>query len=205
MGLYSMDETNTNPAPVIQKDVIDAILEKGVDFNVVITHPTVIERIGIRLGIVTKKRTFYIHPLCLGTLLKVAKLVLDIDGSVLETAGDDLHNVGIESIVNHKDAMVMIVALAIINEDRNPPDRLIRFLNRNLTVRDLMRLLILVIRQMEVKDFLACMVSAKNMNLLEAARKRNGKSRPEDITISGKPSAASSSTIGSDGGKSSGR
>ena len=171
-----------------QQNAFDAILEKGVDFEVVVAHPNLLHR----LGILPKVRKFIIEPLYLGSLLKITKLILDIDTDVLKDAEGNLHGIGIESIVRHKDAMVKVVAYAIENRDGEPPGRLIRFLDRNLTPRELLRLLMLVVQQMEVRDFLACMVSIKQTSLTGAGRNRI-------TTTSGSQSAASSSITDSVG------
>ena len=169
--------------PEIQKQAIDVILERGVEFTVTVAHPNILHR----LGIIPTEKHFTIRPLYLGALLRISRLVLEIDANVLKTAGGNLHDIGVESIAKYKDTMVRIAALAIMNSDREPGRRLLRYLDRNLNVRDLLRILNLVVRQMDVKDFLACMVSMRSLNLLETGK------AIQDTTTSGGQQEASSS------------
>ncbi len=184
-------ENNSKATAATQQRAYDAILEKGVDFDVELARPNWLHRIGL----LPKVRKFVIKPLYLGTLFRVTKLILEIDTDVLKEADGNLHAIGVESIARHKDGLVRIVALAVTNGDREPPKRLVRFLDRNLTPKDLLRLVMLVVQQMEVRDFLACMVSIRQISLSGAGKKETG----QTPRTSGSPSDASSSITDSVG------
>lgn len=184
---------NSQNIPILQQNSIDAILEKGVDFTVTVAKPTILHR----LGLLRKERRFVIKPLHPGTLLRISRLILDMDIDVLRDAGDDLFSKGVLSIDKHMDTMVKIIAHAIENAENEPSHRLMKYLRENLTVSEMLKIIILVTRQMDVKDFLACMVSIRNLNLFETKKE----STPQNQTgsIHGRLSEASLNTLESDG------
>ena len=88
----------------------------------------------------------------------------------------DLFQTGIAEIIKHKDKILHIVSLAILNRRNTWYTKikvyfLKRFLNDNLTAKELLQLLILVTNQMDVKDFLASTVLIKKLSLIETEKK----------------------------------
>ena len=161
----------------ITQEAVDAILEKGVDFKITMSDPSLLCRLLQRLKILPIEKIFIIKPIRLGTLLKIAKILETIEPESLEVLknekADGIFGVGIKSIIENKDKIVLIVAHAIDRKKAKPPRSLIKFLDENLTPKELFKILTLVIRQMDVTDFLACMVSAtQKMNLLTETKKK---------------------------------
>jgi hypothetical protein len=92
-------------------------------------------------------------------------------------------------IVKHKDKILTVVSLAILNcrETWFTKIRLFflrRYLNDNLTAKELLQLLILVTNQMDVRDFLASTVLIKKLNLIETGKTEEKMNA--DIQITGK-------------------
>lgn len=151
----------------IKQEVVDTILQEGVDFTVTISNPNWLHRIKI----LPIEKVFKIYPIKLGTLLKIAKILIEINPDQLESLSDgedgSFLEKGFSIIVNNKDNMIKVIAYGIVNRKREPSKRLINFLDYNLTPKELLKILILVIRQMDVTDFLASMVFVVGkMNLL---------------------------------------
>jgi len=76
-------------------------------------------------------------------------------------------DLGAKNIVENKDKLIKMIAYGIVNSEKEPSKRLIRFLNENLTTKEGLKLMTLVIQQMDVSPFLASLVSIKGMNLLQ--------------------------------------
>lgn len=163
---------------------VDTILQEGVDFEVTIKKENFLHRIGL----LKKSRKFVMYPITLGSLLKIARCLKDIsytrDVNILEAA--------IDGIVQNKDLMVQIIAIAIKNAKQDPPASLVRFLDANLTSKEALQLLTLAIQQMDIQPFLAFMVSVKGMNLMAETGSISGESSEESSNTSDSPKKKSS-------------
>ena len=143
--------------PQIGTEMIRTILQDGVDFEVTSDK---------------KSKKFRIFPVKLGTLFQMSKIIMTMK-PVDAKDTDDLFAIGIQNIIENKDKILEIIALAIFNQ-KNPNKLkkwyLKRYLNDNLTTEELRNLINLVISQMDVTDFLASSVSIKRINLIETAK-----------------------------------
>ena len=145
----------------IAPEIIRTILQEGVDFEVTAGR---------------RKRKYIIYPINLGTLFNISKIILTM--KEIELTEGDVFAIGMKNIAENKDKIVEIVALAILNCRitfwfRFKKWRLIRYLNQNLTAQELLRLIQLILVQMDVTDFLASFVSIRRLNLVEAKSKEN--------------------------------
>uniref|UniRef100_A0A6M3LBY7 Uncharacterized protein n=1 Tax=viral metagenome TaxID=1070528 RepID=A0A6M3LBY7_9ZZZZ len=170
---------------------VKAILEEGVDFFVTVKKTNILHR----LKILKDRKRFVIYPITLGTLFKIAQVLGDL-GEKIDLKPDlkdsDFITMGIENIVKHTDKMVKVVAYAILNKNQEPSRGLIKFLEKNLTASEILRLLTLVVQQMDIQDFLACMVSLGQMNLATPKKRTGGRSSEVSSNISDSTKSTSS-------------
>jgi len=166
----------------ISAQVLKTILQDGVDFEVT----------RRRKGLFGSKRKFIIFPIKLGALFEISKIILTME-NIDALKDEDVFSAGIKTVVANKDKMLDIVALAILNRKTTLWGKirkwgLVWYLDRNLDARELLRLVQLVIVQMDVTDFLASFVSIKRLNMVEAINRRNtstgGKSSEDSSNIS---------------------
>jgi len=159
----------------VLQGAVDAMLQEGRDISIAIIKPTISERIRK-----IKERKFTIYPSTLGTMLRISRLLLDLE--LEEISEDDpdhrLLEAGLLAVVNNMDKAVKIIAYAISNDIKEPPAELVRFLERNLTAKDTFQILQIVIDKMDIKDFFAFTASVKGMNLM-AGRSTTGKQSEE--------------------------
>jgi len=168
----------------VAPEILRAILQEGVDFKVTANHPNILHRIGM----LPTERTFMVYPICLGVLFHISKLILSMATIDVEKE-DDYFDAGLKSIIANRGKMVRILSLAIINREptllypRIKRWILERYLTRNLDPHETLKLLNLVITQMDVTDFLASIASVKKLNLVGAtntkAQSTIGKSSAE--------------------------
>jgi len=153
----------------IRQNAVNSILEKGVDFTITIQNKNIFHR----LNLIPSERKFIIYPIKMGTLLKISKILLDLNTDELVGAMKkndkeiNFMDLGAKNIVENKDKLVKMIAYGIVNSEKEPSKRLIRFLNENLTTKEGLKLMTLVIQQMDVSPFLASLVSIRGMNLLQ--------------------------------------
>lgn len=157
----------------IRQDSIDSILEKGVDFTIKIQNKNILHEYNL----IPSERKFIIYPIKMGTLLKISKILLDLNTDELVGAMKDenkeinLLDLGAKNIIENKDKLIKMIAYGIVNSEKEPPKKLIRFLNENLTAKEGLKLMTLIVQQMDVNPFLASLVSIKGMNLLQTKKK----------------------------------
>ncbi len=153
----------------IRQNAVNSILEKGVDFTIKIQNKNIFHR----LNLIPSEREFVIYPIKMGTLLKISKILLDLNTNELIGAMKkkdkeiNFMDLGAKNIVENKDKLIKMIAYGIVNSEKEPSKKLIRFLNENLTTKEGLKLMTLVIQQMDVSPFLASLVSIKGMNLLQ--------------------------------------
>lgn len=183
----------------IQVNAAKAILEQGIEFDVTVNIPTILHRIGL----LKLRKTFKIYPIKLGALLQIAKEINSIsidfkdDETVIEAT--------IETIINNKDKLVKVAAIAILNRkcSKYRIYFLHKYLDRNLSASELLKIYNLVTQQMGITDFLASILSVKGMNIMKT-KANQSKETEGNTSISGKQSDRSLNTSDSDGKKSSG-
>ena len=165
-------EKIAKPEKQVKQDAIDSILEKGVDFTITIQNKSILNK----LHLAPTERKFVIYPIKMGALLKISKILLDLDTEELVGAmkneGEKVNilDLGAKNIIENKDKLIKMIAYGIVNSEKEPPKRLIKFLNDNLTAKEGLKLMTLVIQQMDVSPFLASLVSLKGMNLLASKK-----------------------------------
>jgi hypothetical protein len=161
------------PDKEIRQNAIDSILEKGVDFTITIQNKNILHKLNLS----PTERKFIIYPIKMGALLKISKILLDLDteelSGVMKNEGREVNllDLGAKNIVENKDKLILMIAYGITNCEKEPPKSLIRFLNENLTAKEGLKLMTLVVQQMDVSPFLASLVSIKGMNLLQTKEK----------------------------------
>ena len=166
-------EKIAKPEKQVKQDAIDSILEKGVDFTITIQNKSILNK----LHLAPTERKFVIYPIKMGALLKISKILLDLDTEELvgamKSEGKEVNilDLGAKNIIENKDKLVKMIAYGIVNSEKEPSKKLIKFLNDNLTAKEGLRLMTLVVQQMDVSPFLASLVSIKGMNLLQTKKK----------------------------------
>ena len=153
----------------IRQNAVNSILEKRVDFTITIQNKNIFHKINL----IPSERKFVIYPIKMGALLRISKILLDMNTDELIGAMKknnkeiNFMDLGAKNIVENKDKLIKMIAYGIVNSEKEPSKKLIRFLNENLTTKEGLKLMTLVIQQMDVSPFLASLVSIKGMNLLQ--------------------------------------
>jgi len=142
---------------------VDVMLQNGVDFNITYFKPNIFQK-----KIYPEGRKFLMKPATLGTLFKVSQELNNIKGfEIKDTADDTMINLSVDAAIKYKDNFIKAIALAIVNENKEPSKKLVSFLNANLQPKEALALIALVLSQMGVQDFLGSMVLASQTNLMK--------------------------------------
>lgn len=115
-----------------------------------------------KFGILPGARVFTLHPITLGNLLRISRVLLQIN---YNPDGDFYR----ESLTAAAQApkLAYVVAIALTNSDREPGAKLVRWLLNNLTAGELLNILMMVLKQMDLKSFMSSIISLTGMSLLK--------------------------------------
>jgi len=162
------------------KNILNTILEKGVDFEVIVLR----KNWKHKLKLEPTSRKFTINKLTLGTLLEITKFTTGIE--VLIPSDENFISIGSELMQKNIIPMVNIITLAVKNDSKKSNKKLIQFFLNNLTSEELLKIVILTLRQMDINSFLASIVSVKGMDMMK-------KKSPTEATTqtTGEPSEVS--------------
>lgn len=129
----------------------DTILQEPVTLTVDVRPTGTIHRLLQKWSLQPAKRTFHVRPLTLGTLVRISKLLLAIDVKSV----DDLKALGAnyQLMGGHGKAIAEIIALAVTNTKARPAKSLIDFFLHNLTPQELVAVLLIVVKQMDIQSF----------------------------------------------------
>jgi hypothetical protein len=195
-----MDDTNVQ----LHQEAASVAIDEGIDFTITVAHLTWFHRCMHRLfprwDVFALEREFNIKPAYTGTLLKVSKLLLGMDiPDDPNLKGAAFIEAMMRGVVENRDKMIRILALAIHNRESEPPESLLRFLGDNLTANELMTLVQAAVRQMDITRFFVSTALARNMGVIGPM-----KNHADTPATSGTASTESSNTTGSDGANVSG-
>ncbi len=161
-------------------EVSDATLEKPFIITVDISPNSRLHKRLQDWGVLPKQRIFQLKPIYLGSMLKLSPLLLGIDLTLpkvkQELEGGSYLVMSYEAIQNHAEKMAKIIAIAIQNNNEDPDKSLVKFILRNFTAKEIMRVLTLVIKQMDIENFISTIISVKGLNVLESSKPANARS-----------------------------
>ncbi|GAA0561537.1 hypothetical protein [Chitinophaga japonensis] len=143
----------------------DTILEKSVSVEIDVLHPKWWEKIGMKVGLLPAKRSFQIRPATLGNMIRISKLLLQIDGDVYKKDASALES-NYRAYEQYGDVLAEVVAAAITNSPSGPGRNLVRFIRDNLTASELLTISGVVIRQLDLLNFMSTIISIRGVSLL---------------------------------------
>lgn len=118
----------------------------------------------------TVKKDFQLKPLCIGSLVRISKITLEIDPDLV-SKGMSMLDMAYVSANAHGRNLARIVAIALTNSRQDPPESLVDLIESNVTSQQLLQIYMEIIKQMDVTPFMTSIVSIRGINLLE--RKTN--------------------------------
>lgn len=149
----------------VLKKVSDTVVQQPVQLEVDIRPAGRAHAWLQRIGLMPRKRTLTISPITFGNLIRASDLILGIDPKRFNM--DNLLQSNYEAIRDHGQAIARIVAIAIHNGRKEPPAGLIRFILDHFTSHELMTVMSVVLRQMNISDFMTTIISVRGLNVLQ--------------------------------------
>ena len=150
------------------KETADVILEKD-SFSFSVEYP-VTKRKLFRKVTHTEKKDFTIPALCLHSMVKISREVLNINPDHIK---GNMVNSTYEILNSNGPALIKIVAYAILNNDQLPDEELLRIIGF-MTSNDLVEAYNAIVKQLNVTGFISSIILIRNMNLMEMNPKEEG-------------------------------
>lgn len=144
----------------LKKKEASALLEEGIKLKI-----TGIQRCRWMFWkTVRVTRDFEIRPLTLGSLIRISKIILDIDPDILKQ--DSVLQAVYKIADQHARQLARVVAIAFTNTKAEPPESLVDFIEDNISVKQLREVIQVIIIKMDVTSFISSIVSIRGINLL---------------------------------------
>ena len=149
--------------------VADATIQEPVIMDVDVRPRSKVFSLLQDWGISPKKRALTITPIVMGNLIRISKLLVDIDMTIYDM--NNLLESNYKAISQYGDSVVKIVAIAVHNGRSEPPKSLEHFIRDNFSSQELLAVLGIVVKQMNVSSFMSSIISLKGFSVLESGRK----------------------------------
>lgn len=154
------------------EQVSDATLAQPITITVDVFPQTKVQRLLQHWGIAPKKKGFVLHPICLGSLIKISKIILGIELKLPDSKGEytngNLLNANYEAIEKHGGSLAQIIAVAIQNNKHPVNEKMVRFILQNFTTKEMMGVLSLVLKQMDLTNFMSSIILVRGLNVLDS-------------------------------------
>lgn len=148
----------------ILKNVADASTDKPVIITVDIFPQNRLHRFLLENKLIKNKRTFELRCVKMGTLIKISRLLLTIDITFFNK--EKLLESNFIAADKYAETLAECVALAIHNRKSEVPRSLVSFILTNFSTAELCHVLMLVIKQMDVSNFMTSIISIRGVNIL---------------------------------------
>lgn len=150
----------------LKSEEAQTILEEPIEIVVRVNKKTLLHRTGL----LPSKRVFKIYPTVAGTMIRISELLNEMDIEKKEI--EQFHGDGIQFedqiriIENNLEQIIQVVILAVMNDDKNPDKKLVKFLRKNASAKELLEVIVYVFRQLDIRNFTTSIVLGRGMNLL---------------------------------------
>lgn len=112
-----------------------------------------------------KQRVFKIYPVKMGTLLRISELILPIEKEIFSNG--TMIDANLNAIQKHAKTLCKVIALAIHNRKTEPSERLVNLILQQFTPEAIMRIVVVVLQAMDIKNFMSSIIFIRGLNLLE--------------------------------------
>lgn len=144
----------------IAKDSLSSVIQEGVLFAIKLNNPKFWQK---------KKRDYLIKPLVAVQLIKISKIIVDIKAIDQDFFTGNYQAKGMSVIMENQMKLIDIIAIALTNPRNTPTDKFKDFLANNLTSVEILQLVSLVLRQLDIVPFLTSIMLVTNMSLVKQA------------------------------------
>jgi hypothetical protein len=155
----------------VLKQVSDAVTDKPVTVTITVKPNGRLHKLLQKHRIAARERVFSVTQTRLGNLERISKLLVDMGGNLSEMASNPY-----DAISKFTPHLVGIVAIGLYNRKEEPPDSLYRFIEENVTPREMLGIVGVLLSQMNVTGFISTIILTRGLNVLEMSQQILGSS-----------------------------
>jgi hypothetical protein len=146
-------------------DVADTLTDKPTILRVDILYPNRLQRFLMFFRLMKPYKTFKIYAACMASMIRISKLLLDIDPECFKEK-DSFLRANWQVMNDSGRALCEVIAIAIKNKEEEPTEQEILFFLNNLTAAEVKGILNIILHKINVQDFMFSIVSVTGMNLI---------------------------------------
>ena len=163
--LHSMEQKTIDTLSHAAETITDKSVEFTIDVRPRSQMHALLQRVKLRP--IVKK--YNIQPIVLGNLQRISRLLLTISPDKQKIQAGELMDEIYRTADQHGRVMAEACAIAIQNNRQEPSKALIAELEDNLTAKEMSTLLAIVVKQMDLVNFMNSIISIRGLNVLESA------------------------------------
>jgi hypothetical protein len=146
------------------KQVSNTINNESITISVIVKNSGWFIRLMIYLRIIPKVKIFTIKQLVLGNLIRISKLLVGIDRKLYDfSTNKDFLESNYTAMSNYGRSLCEIVAIALYNKSDPPGRKLIKFIESNFTAQEILNVMYIIVKQMDVTSFMTTIISVKGI------------------------------------------
>ncbi|MXV16830.1 hypothetical protein [Hufsiella ginkgonis] len=143
-----------------------AITQEKTEIEVGLTSPEFFESVLIKLKLKKPVKKFYLKPLCLGPMIRIARILLAVD--LKEVDVKNLLSTGYQLLDKHGEDVARVIVLAIKNNKKKVSRADIDFVLQNYEAKEILSAFRVIVDKMDVSAFTASIALIKgNIKILE--------------------------------------
>lgn len=142
----------------VQKRAAEALTQKGEEITIVVDDRDIWHKLKLK----PTKKTFIIRPLSLATLQRISSSLLELG---FDMNANNMWEESLKAMNGSSVALAQIIALVIWNKKQLPPRWLFEMIYYNVSPDEMFEILVVVLKQMKVKDFITSIMSVRGMSL----------------------------------------
>jgi hypothetical protein len=158
---------------MIENDVLssiaDAVTEETIKFKIQLREKSRLDELLIKLKIKKPYKSFELKPITLGKMIQISKLLLSIPVETirLKEDFDAVYKLGDK----YGETIAKIISIAV-HPKKDTPASLPRFISDNLSQTEIRGLSFLVLKSLNISDFVSTIVTLKGIQILKSSEAR---------------------------------
>jgi hypothetical protein len=151
----------------VLSEVADTVLDEPVVLTVDVRPQSRLHALLMKWKLLPEKKVFQVRPICMGSLIRISRLILSIDAGKVDFK--NMLESNYRFVDQYAETAAQVIAIAITNSKQKPSGRLVKFILHNFSSSELLSTILIVVRQMGVQNFMSSIISLRGLSVLEDA------------------------------------
>lgn len=171
------------PAEQILTSEVERFTDEPTIITVDVLPKSRVHKLLMKCGFIPSERKFTVRGASIGTLSRISKVAMQM--SIEPKPQTGVLSWSLDLFSKHSEKIILIIALAIHNQESTPPKSLIRFLRANLLGKDLEAVATAIVGKLDLEPFTNTTLALARINILKDPDETSGLQKKEEIIASG--------------------